>query len=232
MLIRFYKPYGVLCQFRDAALRPCLGDYIDQPGVYAAGRLDMDSEGLLLLTDDGALQARISHPRFKLRKTYQVQVEARPDMNAFAAIARELCDGVLLGDGIAHAVSVRQIDAPALPPREPAVTPHRAGRSSWVEVVLTEGRNRQVRRMLAAVGMPVLRLVRVAIGAIDLAGLAPGQWDRTAIPVAPGPADLEAPGPGAASPAIRRAARSGNPAAVRRPGKHRTRPRPAPDRRR
>ena len=224
MLIRFYKPYGVLCQFRDAAQRPCLGDYIAQPGVHAAGRLDMDSEGLLLLTDDGALQARISHPRFKLGKTYQVQVEAQPDAGAFAALARQLCVGVMLGDGIARAVAVRQIEAPTLPPRQPAVTPHRAGRSSWVEVVLSEGRNRQVRRMLAAVGMPVLRLVRVAIGAIDLQGLAPGQWDRIAVPAA-----LAA---SASVPAVNHPARSSALPPDRRRRKPRTRSGPAPDRRR
>jgi len=182
MLIRFYKPYGVLCQFTDAESRPCLADYIDRPGVYAAGRLDMDSEGLLLLTDDGALQARISEPRHKLPKTYLVQVEARPDPAAFEELSARLRDGVVLRDGLAHAVSIRVIPPPDVPPRTPEVTPHRAGRSSWVEVVLTDGRHRQVRRMLAAVGMPVLRLLRVSIGPIGLAGLEPGAWEAIEVP--------------------------------------------------
>jgi 23S rRNA pseudouridine2457 synthase len=199
MLIRLNKPYGVLCQFRDADGRPTLASLLDRPGVYPAGRLDFDSEGLLLLTDDGPLQARIAEPRHKLAKTYLVQVEARPDQAAFLAAAERLRAGVPLRDGVARAVSARQIDAPDLPPRAPPVTPHRAGRSSWVEVVLTEGRNRQVRRMLAAVGMPVLRLVRSRIGSIDLDGLRPGEWESIEVP-----ADLAASSRRAAS---RRAAR-------------------------
>ncbi|MBX3707282.1 MAG: pseudouridine synthase [Pseudomonadales bacterium] len=182
MLIRFHKPYGVLCQFTSPDGRPCLGDFIDRPGVYAAGRLDFDSEGLVLLTDDGALQARISDPRHKLPKTYHAQVEARPDPVEFGAAAARLREGVELRDGPAHAVAVRALDPPELPAREPPVTAHRAGRSSWVEIVLTEGRNRQVRRMLAAVGMPVLRLVRVAIGPVTLEGLEPGTWAALDVP--------------------------------------------------
>jgi 23S rRNA pseudouridine2457 synthase len=182
MLIRLNKPYGVLCQFRDADGRPTLASLVDQPGVYPAGRLDFDSEGLLLLTDDGPLQARIAEPRHKLPKTYLVQVEARPDQTAFLEAAARLRAGVPLRDGTARAVSARQIDPPDLPPRTPPVTPHRASRSSWVEVVLTEGRNRQVRRMLAAVGMPVLRLVRSRIGSIDLGGLRPGEWESIEVP--------------------------------------------------
>lgn len=180
-LIRLYKPYGVLSQFRDPE-RPTLADYVDLPGVYPAGRLDRDSEGLLLLTDDGALQARIAEPRFKLPKTYWAQVEATPDADTLARVGRALCAGVALKDGPARARSLRAMAAPDLPPRVPPVTRHRAARSSWLEVVLTSGRNRQVRRMLAAVGLPVLRLHRAAIGTLDLTGLAPGQWAETPVP--------------------------------------------------
>jgi 23S rRNA pseudouridine2457 synthase len=182
-LIRFYKPYGVLSQFRDPD-RPTLGDYISLAGVYPAGRLDRDSEGLLLLTDDGTLQARISHPRYKQPKTYQVQVEARPDPAAVAEFERRLRLGVALRDGPARVLSLRAIEDPRLPLRDPPVTAHRAARSSWLEMVLTEGRNRQVRRMLAAVGLPVLRLHRARIGTVDLAGLAPGEWSEVDVPAA------------------------------------------------
>lgn len=181
MLIRFYKPYGVLTQFRPAG-HPTLADYIDVPGVYPAGRLDRDSEGLLLLTDDGALQARISHPRHKLPKRYFAQVEAQPDAAALAEAAARLCRGVELKDGLARAESVEAMAPPALPQRPVPVTPHRAARSSWLTVVLTEGKNRQVRRMLAAVGMPVLRLHRAAIGPVTLQGLAPGEYEEIEAP--------------------------------------------------
>jgi 23S rRNA pseudouridine2457 synthase len=154
------------------------------PGVYPAGRLDRDSEGLMLLTDDGALQARISHPRFKLPKHYWAQVEARPDEAAMNGLRIRCRDGIALGDGLARAESLRAIAQPELPDREPPVTPHRAGRGSWIEIVLTEGRNRQVRRMLAAIGLPVLRLHRARIGPIDLAGLAPGAWSEIEVPAA------------------------------------------------
>jgi 23S rRNA pseudouridine2457 synthase len=182
MLIRFYKPFGVLCQFRAPDERPTLAHYIDQPGVHPAGRLDFDSEGLILLTDEGPLQARIAEPRHKLPKTYLAQVERRPESAEWTNIQARLCAGIELRDGLASAVSVRPIGTPELPPRHPEVTPHRAGRSSWVEIVLTEGRNRQVRRMLAAVGLPVLRLVRVRIGSVDLEGLAPGAWQAIPVP--------------------------------------------------
>lgn len=175
-LIRFYKPFGVLSQFRDAE-RPTLADFIDLPGVYPAGRLDMDSEGLMLLTDDGPLQARISHPRHKLVKVYWVQVEGAPDDAAFDAVRARLLEGVDLRDGRARAVAVRRMSPPELPERHPPVTAHRAGRSSWLEVHLDTGRNRQVRRMLAAVGLPVLRLLRYRIGPVVLEGLAPGEWE-------------------------------------------------------
>lgn len=174
MLIRFYKPYGVLSQFRDPT-RPTLGDYIKQPGVYAAGRLDMDSEGLMLLTDDGALQARISQPRSKTLKIYWAQVEGQPDSTEFEGVRSALLEGVKLKDGLAQAVDVRRREPPDLVQRQPPVTPHRAARSSWLEVDLISGRNRQVRRMLAAVGLPVLRLLRYQIGPVNLDGLEPGE---------------------------------------------------------
>lgn len=182
-LIRFYKPFGVLSQFRDPA-RAALGDYIDLPAVYPAGRLDRDSEGLMLLTDDGALQARIAHPRHKQPKIYWVQVEAQPTPGELHDLARHLSRGVILRDGRARAEALRTLAAPALPAREPPVTPHRAARSSWLEVTLTTGRNRQVRRMLAALGLPVLRLHRSRIGSIGLTGLEPGQWEEIEVPAA------------------------------------------------
>lgn len=180
-LIRLYKPYGVLSQFRDPE-RPTLADYVDLPGVYPAGRLDRDSEGLLLLTDDGALQARIAEPRYKLPKTYWAQVEAMPDAATLVRLDQQLRAGVALKDGPARARSLRAMAAPALPARDPPVTGHRAARSCWLEVILTSGRNRQVRRMLAALGLPVLRLHRAAIGTLDLSGLAPGEWAETPVP--------------------------------------------------
>lgn len=180
-LIRFYKPFGVLSQFRDPE-RPTLGDFIPVPGVYPAGRLDQDSEGLLLLTDDGALQARIANPRFKLPKAYWVQVEGRPEAAEVGALARRLREqGVALREGPARVESMEPLPDPDLPPRDPPVTPHRAARSSWLEVVLTAGRNRQVRRMLAAVGLPVLRLHRARIGSVGLDGLVPGEWEEIGV---------------------------------------------------
>jgi 23S rRNA pseudouridine2457 synthase len=183
MLIRFYKPYGVMSQFRDPS-RPTLGDYIAVPGVYPAGRLDRDSEGLMLLTDDGALQARISHPQFKQPKHYWVLVEATPTPEELARAAEQCRVGVPLRDGLARAEVLRAIAPPDLPPRDPPVTPHRQARGNWLEIVLTEGRNRQVRRMLAAIGLPVLRLHRARIGPIDLTGLTPGSWEAVEIPLA------------------------------------------------
>lgn len=180
-LIRFYKPFGVLSQFRDPD-RPTLADYLSVPGVYPAGRLDRDSEGLLLLTDDGALQARIAEPRHKQPKVYWVQVEARPAPEETAALARRLAAGVDLRDGLARADALHSITDPQLPPRDPPVTAHRADRGSWLEVVLSSGRNRQVRRMLAAVGLPVLRLHRARIGPVDLQGLSPGQYEEMPVP--------------------------------------------------
>lgn len=172
-LIRFFKPFHVLSQFTDTAARETLARYIQKSGVYPAGRLDFDSEGLLLLTDDGALQARIAQPRYKLEKTYLVQVEGAPHAGTLADLQR----GIALKDGISRAVSATLIDgAPALPVRDPPVPPRYAHRHAWLKVVMNTGRNRQVRRMLAATGYPVLRLIRTQIGPWRLDDLAPGQW--------------------------------------------------------
>ena len=174
-LILFNKPYGVLSQFTDARSptpRPTLSQHIDVPGVYPAGRLDADSEGLLLLTDDGRLQARIADPRFKLAKTYWVQVEGDPDDAALAALRA----GVRLNDGQTLPAEVARIDPPALWPRDPPVRFRKSVPDCWLELSIREGRNRQVRRMTAAVGLPTLRLVRWRIGDWTLHDLAPGQW--------------------------------------------------------
>ena len=173
-LLRFNKPYGVLSQFTPEGRWRGLKDFIDIPNVYACGRLDADSEGLLLLTGDGALQAHISSPRFKLPKTYWVQVEGLPD----AAALEALRSGVQLNDGMTLPADAKLIDAPAaLWPRTPPVRVRHAIATRWLELRITEGRNRQVRRMTAAVGLPCLRLIRSAIGPFDLSGLAPGAFD-------------------------------------------------------
>lgn len=172
-LIALNKPFGTICQFSPHETRPALGDWVKTPGVYPAGRLDADSEGLLLLTDDGALQARIAEPRHKLVKRYWAQVEGVPDANALRALAR----GVDLGYYVTRKCQVAAIEAPGhLWPRTPPVRFRAAIPTSWVELWITEGKNRQVRRMTAAVGYPTLRLVRVGIGALDLfaLGLEPG----------------------------------------------------------
>ena len=175
MLILFNKPFRVLSQFRDADGRPTLGDYVDVPGVYPAGRLDYDSEGLILLTDDGKLQARISQPKARTRKTYLAQVEGMPTADQLAQLTR----GVKLKDGVAKAVSAREIDEPAwLWERNPPIRYRASIPDSWLEIVLTEGRNRQVRRMTAAAGLPTLRLIRYSVGDWTLDGLAPGEWRR------------------------------------------------------
>lgn len=172
-LIRFNKPYGVLSQFTAEGRWQGLKDYIDLPGVYVAGRLDADSEGLLLLTSDGQLQARIADPRFKMAKTYWAQVEGVPTEAALAALR----EGVTLNDGITRPAGARLLaEPPALWERDPPIRVRQAIPTSWVELVLKEGRNRQVRRMTAAVGFPTLRLVRAAIGPYTLHGLALGTW--------------------------------------------------------
>ena len=174
MLVLFNKPFNVLSQFTDRGsptTRATLSDHIALPGVYPAGRLDRDSEGLLLLTDDGRLQARIADPRFKLAKTYWVQVEGEPDD---AALAR-LRDGVMLNDGPTRPAEVERIDDPALWPRDPPIRVRAQIPDRWLSLTVREGRNRQVRRMTAAVGYPTLRLVRWRIGEWTLDGLAPGE---------------------------------------------------------
>ena len=207
MLIRFNKPYGVLSQFTPEGRWRGLKDFIDLPGVYVAGRLDADSEGLLLLTDDGALQARISHPRHKMDKTYWVQVEGTPSAEAL----QQLRDGVLLNDGPTLPAQVVQIDEPAgLWPRDPPIRERQHIPTAWLALTIREGRNRQVRRMTAAVGLPTLRLIRAAIGPYALEGLAPGAFDTV---------DASAATAAAAAPARRLAAKAASRAAApRAPG--------------
>ncbi|HSC48106.1 MAG TPA: pseudouridine synthase [Gammaproteobacteria bacterium] len=172
MLVLFNKPYGVLCQFSGED-RPTLADYIPIKRIYPAGRLDTDSEGLLLLTDDGALQARIADPRHKLPKTYRVQVEGIPDDEALLRLAA----GVELKDGPTLPAEAHRIPEPqGLWPRDPPIRFRKRVADSWIELVLTEGRNRQVRRMTAAVGHPTLRLIRWSIGDWSLEGLRPGGY--------------------------------------------------------
>ena len=176
-LILFNKPYGVLCQFSDdGSGKPTLAHLIKVPGVYPAGRLDTDSEGLLLLTDDGQLQARIADPRFKLAKTYLVQVEGVPDEAALAALR----SGMQLKDGLTRPAEAEHVPAPDLWPRDPPIRVRQSVPDSWVKLTLREGKNRQVRRMTAAVGHPTLRLVRWQIGEWSLDGLAPGEWREVA----------------------------------------------------
>ena len=194
-VILFNKPFGTVCRFGREAGRSTLADWIDVPGYYPAGRLDRASEGLLVLTDDGRLAHRITHPRRKLAKTYWVQVERCPDAAALAALRR----GVELGDGPTRAAEAAILAPPdtepqGIWPRDPPVRYRRNVPTQWLQLVLREGRNRQVRRMTAAVGHPTLRLVRVAVGPWRLGALAPGEWHR-----APVPRELRArrPAPGA-----------------------------------
>jgi 23S rRNA pseudouridine2457 synthase len=177
--IRFNKPFDVLPQFTDRGSgdspRRTLSDFIDLPGVYPAGRLDRDSEGLMLLTDDGGLQSRISDPKHKMTKTYWVQVEGLPDASTIAALR----DGVTLKDGPTRPARARRMDEPVdLWPRTPPIRVRKSVPDCWIELTITEGRNRQVRRMTAAVGHPTLRLIRWRIGDWTLDGLGSGAWDH------------------------------------------------------
>ena len=179
-ILLFNKPYGVLSQFTDArspSPRPTLSGFVTVPGVYPAGRLDCDSEGLLVLTDDGALQARIADPRHKLPKTYLVQVEGAPSDADLAPLRH----GVTLNDGPTRPAQVQLIAPPALWERDPPVRFRKAVPDQWIEITIHEGRNRQVRRMTAHIGFPTLRLVRWRIGDWTLDGLAPGGWRDAAL---------------------------------------------------
>jgi 23S rRNA pseudouridine2457 synthase len=179
MLIRFNKPYGVLSQFTPEGKWRGLKDFIALPGVYVAGRLDADSEGLLLLTDDGQLQARIADPRFKMEKTYLAQVEGMPDDAALQA----LCRGVMLNDGMTLPARARAVEAPAdLWERDPPIRVRQAKPTSWIKLTIREGRNRQVRRMTAAVGLPTLRLIRTNIGPYSVMDLPLATWQETELP--------------------------------------------------
>lgn len=171
-LILFNKPYGVLCQFSRDGDRQTLADFIDVPGVYPAGRLDQDSEGLVLLTADGRLQARIADPKFKMAKTYWVQVEGTITDEALAALR----NGVQLKDGLTRPAEASAIPDPDLWLRDPPVRFRKTVTDGWISLSIREGRNRQVRRMTAAAGIPTLRLVRWAVGPWSLEGLQPGQW--------------------------------------------------------
>jgi len=173
VLIALNKPFGVISKFSPSPGKRTLADYVQIPRIYPAGRLDTDSEGLLLLTDDGAQQARISNPRHKLAKTYWAQVEGVPTDEALEALQA----GVDLGDFVTQAAGARRIEQPGrLWPRDPPIRYRAKIPTAWLELTLREGKNRQVRRMTARVGFPTLRLIRAAIGNIDLDGLVPGEW--------------------------------------------------------
>jgi len=175
MLILLNKPYGVLSQFTSDGGHRTLAELVNVPDVYAAGRLDRDSEGLLLLTDDGRLQAKIAHPKFKKPKTYLAQVEGCPEATALAALR----EGVTLKDGPTRPAQARIVPEPDwLWPRDPPIRVRKSVPDTWIELTITEGRNRQVRRMTAAVGHPTLRLIRWSVGEWSLDGLTPGDWRR------------------------------------------------------
>jgi 23S rRNA pseudouridine2457 synthase len=180
-LILFNKPYGVLPQFTDKGTegspRPTLSQFIDVPGVYPAGRLDMDSEGLMLLTDDGRLQARISDPKFKMPKSYLVQVEGEVTDEALAALR----NGVRLKDGMTLPADAERIADPDLWPRDPPIRVRLSVPDSWLKLTIREGRNRQVRRMTAAVGFPTLRLVRWSVGEWTAEGIGQGEWREISV---------------------------------------------------
>lgn len=180
MLILFNKPFNVVCQFRKHESHPTLSDHIPVPGVYAAGRLDTDSEGLLILTDDGALQHRLSDPKHKLPKTYWVQVEGAPTAHDLAPLST----GVDLGDFVTRPAQVRVMSEPdGLWPRTPPIRERKAIPTTWLEIIIAEGKNRQVRRMTAKVGFPTLRLIRYAIGEYTVQDLLPGSYITLGTPM-------------------------------------------------
>lgn len=178
MLVLFNKPFGVLSQFTDSSTAQSpsktLSEFVDVPDIYPAGRLDKDSEGLLLLTDNGKLQARIADPKYKTKKTYLVQVERIPSDDALA----EFASGLTLKDGPTRPAKIRRIDPPDIWPRTPPIRERKSVPDCWVEITLQEGRNRQVRRMTAAIGHPTLRLIRWRIGDWSLDGLQSGTWRK------------------------------------------------------
>ncbi|WP_445621202.1 pseudouridine synthase [Kushneria sp. Sum13] len=177
LLYLFHKPFQVLTQFTDSQGRDTLAQWLDIPNIYPAGRLDYDSEGLLLLTDDGMLAHRITHPDHKQPKTYLVLVEGQPDDNALTALSK----GVTLKDGLTRPARVRRVPSPQVPDRMPPVRKRANIVDTWLEISITEGRNRQVRRMTAHVGHPTLRLIRTAIGPWTLGSLLPGEWRQETI---------------------------------------------------
>lgn len=181
-LILFNKPYGVLSQFTAESGSPTLAEYIKVPGVYPAGRLDKDSEGLLLLTDNGKLQQQLSDPRFEKEKSYWVQLEGKIDADAL----KRLCSGVQLRDGVTLPARVASIDPPRIWERDPPIRFRANIPTCWINLTIREGRNRQVRRMTAAVGYPTLRLIRHQVGEWQLAELAPGSFRELAVDFAPG----------------------------------------------